>query len=514
MTAVDVPHPSSVIRQTVVRQTVVRRTGIRQTVAGSSATQQGNRDAMAPPGEAETIARQLAGDLDAIVLKALRAEPESRYRSAAQLADDLERYGNNRPVRARRGTLRYRTGKWVRRHRLAAAMATLALVLGSALVVSTAISANRLARGQERLLAEQATQQATLRFLLGIFEEAGPYVAEGVSVSLRDAVDRQADRVTEDLAAEPAVQAAILSTLGWVYLDLGVLDRALDYHQRALELRRAGDADSTLIAESLDGVAATLREQSRLDEAELLSAEALALHRSSASGPWQLLRSLNQRVNLLCWRYDWQAADPLSAEAIAVSQRLAEDRDPEVAKAMIHRAAVLEHLGQPEPAQQLYLESEALFAQRYGPEHPVFATLYNNLGAIEARAERFASAADYWRRADRQYAQAFGEDFYDRIISLTNLGRVLQQTEDFAGAEAALRTALEVAATSPALGPQHELPYYGRPAVALGTLLAEQGRCDEVRELLSARVARWAQDSDGRVVTRAQDLLAQCAAAG
>ncbi|MEM7428439.1 MAG: serine/threonine-protein kinase, partial [Pseudomonadota bacterium] len=78
MTAVDVPRPSSVMRQKVVRRTVVRRTVMRQTVAGSSATRQGNRDAMAPPGEAETIARQLAGDLDAIVLKALRAEPESR----------------------------------------------------------------------------------------------------------------------------------------------------------------------------------------------------------------------------------------------------------------------------------------------------------------------------------------------------------------------------------------------------------------------------------------------------
>ncbi len=261
----------------------------------STVARRSTDDAALPPGGPGRIASQLEGDLDAIVLKALRTEPASRFRSAGQLADDLERYGNRLPVAARQGNLRYRIDKLIRRHRLATALATLAIALGLGLVLSTAVSANRLARSQIRLLAEQDTLRTTQAFLLGMFKAAGPYAAEGLHLTLREAVDRQAGRIERELANQPGVQAAVLSTLGWVYLDLGVLDRALDYHQRALDLRRELDAESSEVAESLDGVAAALREQEQLDRAEVLSAAALDLHRRSNSDPSRLVQSMTDK---------------------------------------------------------------------------------------------------------------------------------------------------------------------------------------------------------------------------
>ena len=87
--------------------------------------------------------RQLAGDLDAVVSRAMRKEPEKRYVSVAALADDLDRHLDGRPVQARRGTALYRAGKFMRRHRFGAAAAGLLFLALGAGVAATLREAKR-----------------------------------------------------------------------------------------------------------------------------------------------------------------------------------------------------------------------------------------------------------------------------------------------------------------------------------------------------------------------------------
>ena len=89
------------------------------------------------------LARRLRGDLDAIVLKAMRKEPELRYASADQLSEDIGRYLTGAPVLARRGTAGYRAGKFVRRHRVAFVAAALVLAALAGGVVMTVREARR-----------------------------------------------------------------------------------------------------------------------------------------------------------------------------------------------------------------------------------------------------------------------------------------------------------------------------------------------------------------------------------
>ncbi|HET7584933.1 MAG TPA: serine/threonine-protein kinase [Gemmatimonadaceae bacterium] len=107
------------------------------------------------PGDAASarLARRLAGDLDTIVLTALRKEPERRYHSAQELRDDIDRHLRGLPVRARGDALWYRTRKFLRRHRAAVAAAALAVVTLSAGVVATATQARR--ADAARAVAEQ-----------------------------------------------------------------------------------------------------------------------------------------------------------------------------------------------------------------------------------------------------------------------------------------------------------------------------------------------------------------------
>jgi non-specific serine/threonine protein kinase/serine/threonine-protein kinase len=101
------------------------------------------------------IQRQLRGDLNFILLKALRKEPEARYSSAEHLADDIRRYLDGLPVIARKGTWSYRTSKFVRRHRVAVAAATLAFMT---LVTSIIVTA------REARIAEANRRRAEVRF--------------------------------------------------------------------------------------------------------------------------------------------------------------------------------------------------------------------------------------------------------------------------------------------------------------------------------------------------------------
>ncbi len=89
------------------------------------------------------LARQLTGDLDTIVLDALRKEPERRYSSALELRDDVARHLSGRPVRARGDSIWYRSRKFVRRHRAAVAASALVVISLTAGVASTTVQARR-----------------------------------------------------------------------------------------------------------------------------------------------------------------------------------------------------------------------------------------------------------------------------------------------------------------------------------------------------------------------------------
>jgi non-specific serine/threonine protein kinase/serine/threonine-protein kinase len=115
----------------------------------------GTADGSAPPGGAASLVRRLRGDLDAIVMKAMRKEPENRYASVVDLSEDLDRYRRGLPVAARRGTFSYRAGKFARRHRGG---------LAAAAIVVLAIGAGLAATLREARRAREAEARAEARF--------------------------------------------------------------------------------------------------------------------------------------------------------------------------------------------------------------------------------------------------------------------------------------------------------------------------------------------------------------
>src|SRR5262249_38449295 len=198
------------------------------------------------------LRRALKGDLEAIVGKALSKNPAERYGSVTALAEDLRRYLGHYPISARPNTVAYRTKNFVRRNRLAVALASAAIVAAGAGLVGTIIQARRAARAAERehSAAERARVEATTAtrvkdFLLGIFNASSkrqPDSTRAQAVTARELLDRGAERLLADSTLEPKVRFELLSALVPLYIDLGLFDRVIELGEKRIEAARVAFA--------------------------------------------------------------------------------------------------------------------------------------------------------------------------------------------------------------------------------------------------------------------------------
>lgn len=194
------------------------------------------KDPVKPSSVNREWQNKLKGDLDAITMKAIRKEPVQRYESARLLLDDIEAYLNDEPVTARRGTLYYKTGKFIRRNKvnLSFAAVILALLVIIPSYYAKMINEERRVAQSEALKAEQISG-----FLVGLFEGADPFGNTeefGLDTDIGTMLELGEKRIESELNNQPDVKAALNSTIGRVYFSLGEFDRAEELYSGALQI--------------------------------------------------------------------------------------------------------------------------------------------------------------------------------------------------------------------------------------------------------------------------------------
>ncbi len=202
--------------------------------------------------------KKLGGDLDKIVAKALRAEPERRYLSVGQFSEDIRRYAEGLPIIARKDTLGYRASKFVRRNKAGvAAVVLIVLALLGGLIATT--WQTRIAR-QERDHARVAQTKAEVArkqseqlngFLQNLLRSASP-AKMGKDVKVVQVLDAAGKEMDRELAAEPDVLAQAHESIAFVYGQLGQVEPSEAHMQKALEIRQrihGPDDPDTLRAE-------------------------------------------------------------------------------------------------------------------------------------------------------------------------------------------------------------------------------------------------------------------------
>jgi eukaryotic-like serine/threonine-protein kinase len=213
-------------------------------------------------------------DLDRIVEMATHADPGRRYASAGHLSDDVQRWLDGLPVRARPDEFGYRTARFVRRHRGAVAggvVATLSLV---AFTVFTMAQARQLERERDRA-------RSTVTFLTELFQSADPVVVGGAPITVRQVVDRGAERIRTSME-DPLVRSELLGVLASTYLELGERASAIELVRESLALLPAGRSHDLERAAAQGRLARAYAGAGELDSAQVHAAAAVSILRRRA----------------------------------------------------------------------------------------------------------------------------------------------------------------------------------------------------------------------------------------
>jgi serine/threonine-protein kinase len=429
--------------------------------------------------------RRIRGDLDAIVLAALRRDPSERYDSVQALADDLRRYLTGRPVGARGDSWRYRAGKFVRRN----APAVLAGAAAAALLIGEAgVFLRRLAQERDVARQEAARATATLTFLTDVFRVTDPFVSNSGDLTAREVLERGVAGLDDRLASQPEVRAEILSTLGTAYANLGVMDSARAVLERGLALRDSIYAPDALeMATGLRDLGTVLQRQDRIDRADTLLGRALAIRRERLPADHPDIASLlDELAGIQRQRGDLPGAERTYREALAILEHPSEPRDAlhaqvltdlgnllhaldrlEEADDMLERALVLRrtlygdrhpevgqtlnHLSLVRSARGEYREAERILRDilTWGPEvlgehHHFVAIWNNNLATILKDQGRQREALDHQRKALDIWRAEYGDMHSQVATGLNNLANLQSDLGDYAAAERALEEALRI----------------------------------------------------------------------
>ncbi|MFL6234197.1 MAG: tetratricopeptide repeat protein [Thermoanaerobaculia bacterium] len=411
-----------------------------------------------------TLRRRLAGDLDTIVLKALRKAPAERYESVSRLSSDLELYLQNLPVSARPDTWRYRARKLLRRHRAAAVLGAAVLLLTVGLVASLLVQGRRIAR--ERDKARQ-----TLSFLVDTFKQADPRHLRGERLTAREVLDQGAGRVTRELAGQPEVQSAVMDAIGGVDLGLGRHGQAAPMLEKALDLRRHTlDPSSLDVAQSLRHLAALRVEQSDFADGEKLLRQALAIERRRlGDADVQVAGTLNELGQAIAKKGDFRSAEPLHRQALAIARQAEGPQGPTVAESLLYLARRRDESGDYPAAETLYSQGLALEKQLLGEGNPAFAKFQAAYGSVLMNQGKFKPAEAVFRGSLAIQRQALGEDHPDVAELLNDLAESRHGQGDLQGAETLYRQSLSGLRKS-----------YGEVSGPVGDTLANLGSILEI----------------------------------
>ncbi|HVF55620.1 MAG TPA: serine/threonine-protein kinase [Pyrinomonadaceae bacterium] len=391
----------------------IRRTGDSPKADGGPTTITPETVGRARSEQPERLRRRLAGDLDNIVLMAMRKEPARRYASVAQLSEDIRRHTDGLPVIARKDTFKYRGAKFIKRNRVgvaAAALVVLTLVGGIVGVAWQARAATEQARvaaqERDRARVEAAKAERINEFLQSIFASADPsWYSSGYGqrgeVKVVDVLEQAGRRVDAELKDEPEIRAELHHTIGTTYMSLGRNEQARAHLGAAVDAYRGlyGERHPK-VAEALYYLGASMQVSGDNNSARALYQQSLEVFR---------------------------AVDPNNVNVPYI---------------LVDLASSLKDAGEAAEAERAVHEGLGLARQRYGEEHVLSASLLVILGSIHeirgdvGRAETsYQTALATFKRLPNGGIQSSD--------ALGHLGHLSTLRGDFGRAEAQLREALD-----------------------------------------------------------------------
>ena len=401
-------------------------------------------------------------DLDAIVMKALQKEPDQRYENAGDMLDDIRRYENDVPLAARRDTVRYRLGKFTKRHSrsLSVALTVIMIVVGLTAYYTWQLTNERDIARREAARAEQVSG-----FLADMFTASDPSRSRGENITARELLDRGAERIAE-FTDQPEVQASMMQLIGHVYWTIGSYEEAIPILEKSIELRQDNrDTSPDDLALSHYTLGVVLHELGDYRRAVPHFEQAVEIFRKNPDNvSSEYAASLENMGYVEDARRNYEYSEELHAEALRIRLSLFGPEHTEVAKSHYSLGILRNHLGDPDGAISRFAEALRIYRLNEMTDTRFGARILLSFGNALIAKEEFAEAEDILLEALEINRGIHGDGYLDTGLVVRALAKLNHKRGNYNEAESLYEEALAILRA--AIGDRH---------VMVGQVLQELG---------------------------------------
>ncbi|HQV32445.1 MAG TPA: tetratricopeptide repeat protein, partial [Calditrichia bacterium] len=444
----------------------------------------------------EQLRKHLSGDLDNIILMALRKEPNRRYVSVEQFSEDLRRYLRKLPIQARQDTARYRIRKFVRRNRVpvfAGVLILLSLIGG---IIGTAWQARVAAAERDRARLEAQKAEEVSKFLTSLFAASDPRDTAPDSLTARQILEEGARKISTELAGQPELVADLNLVIGQVYSNLGDFEAAARHVTSVLDWQREqAPGGSVGVAMGIQVMANIQAKKGDYETAEKSLRESLAMFRRLLpQNDLHIANNLTNLAGLLLEKGDYEEAIALHRQALAIREAQDKPDLADISESLNDLALALKSQGEYPEAEQLYRRALEIREKEYGPDHFFVGQTAHNLGALLQVTGNYEEAEQQYRRGLSISERTLGKDHPDLAVDYNSLAIFFYINGNYE--EAAKFFGKALAIWGPTLGEKH--PHFATGTNNLGLTLMNLGRIEESREYLEKamklRIAALGED--------------------
>lgn len=469
--------------------------------------------------------KQLKGDLDNLILMAVRKEPERRYATVKDMADDIKNYLDGKPLIAVGDSWLYHSQKFITRNPVATAMG--AAVLAFLIVLPMVLLSNQQQLTAERdkaLVAQQMAQKQstianrTIDFLINILESASPLGNQGEAINLDDVLVSAERQLSVGLDQQPEIKATLLGKLAGIHHQLGDHDQAIAYYQNVLDLFKqennvSGQAFAigqlgvmsyfaadeaaaihykqlaiTMIDDIVDPIdlawlqvrIATIDGFLGQDElvADRLQQTLQALRVEGIEDAALLGRIYNEMSNAtadkaLALSYISQAAD----YAESLNGRM----HPLFQVRQQNKALKLKDLERYAEAEAIFKENRTIARKLFTEQHPNYSSVTAELGALYHDQGRYQEVKEIYQEAIAISLQVSGKESLNYVLQINNLAYLYEDMGEYELAEPLYRESIQLRQLHHATNPYRIASSRGN----LARLLAKMGQHRESQNILA-----------------------------
>ncbi|HRI05154.1 MAG TPA: serine/threonine-protein kinase [Pyrinomonadaceae bacterium] len=399
-------------------------------------------------------AQYLRGDLDNIVLKALKKEPERRYSSAENLAEDIHRHQRGLTVTARPDVFSYRAAKFINRNRTSVIAVCLLLLAVVAGIIATVWQARiaQIERDRAKLEAEKVRKinnytQNILNFSNPHWLSSNPKRNRDAKIS--DALDEALKNIDTDLANEPEIQAELLFTLGQTYLGQGQSDKAEKLLRQAIEKFNLVFGEGNLRAMQTSVILGdTLYIAGKLDEADIFYTNAINYFRpkvveDTSQNKW-LAIALNDLGNVYGNRGKFKESQALVRESVEIAENIT-GRDRYVLPVV--KSNLGTHLGQTGDFQEAlkYFNNALEDMRAAGNEQTLEGgSTYYNIGRMYTALDDYKTAEYNYEKAREILTNSGGEEHFYTLQNNLHTATNYYKQERYGEAKALIERTLKI----------------------------------------------------------------------